>query len=139
MNTPATDRAVEWGPVDGYRRVTVYVAGATARGVPLAAGEHQRWVRRAADALATLTGGAATVHPADTGYWRGVTEPTVRVEALVAEAVWFGGGRCAVERFARAYATGACQETVLVTAEPVAADAVWFISPPDGGGVVADE
>lgn len=121
----------------GWRHVVVYVAGRTAGGTLVPPSEHERWVAAWRAVLAGLTGGAATVHAAETGWWRGVAEPVVRVSAFVSEAAWVDRGRAVVTSTARQYAAMACQETVLVTAERWQEDEVCFIIAHDSLGVVS--
>ena len=121
-----------------WRRVKVYVAGSTARGVPLSGATVQYWVGRVAQTLAGLTGGAATIHAPSEGWWRGRRETTVVVEALVDDGRWaHEGGRAAVEMTLQAYLAATCQETALVTAEWLPNAEVHFIAAHDSDGVVA--
>lgn len=130
MATPGSGRA--------WRRVKVYVAGATARGVPLAPATVDRWVDRIANTLAGLNGGGCTIHAPAEGWWRGRREKTVVVEALIDDVVWsHEGGRVAVELTLQQYLAATCQDTALFEAVWVPTGEVHFVAAHDSGGVVA--
>jgi len=120
-----------------WRRVRVHVAGATARGVPIAPATHDAWIARFLAVLTEFSGGGATLHPPETGVWRGSREPVRVIEAIMPSSTWHDGARPALDAVAQRFLAATCQETVLVTAEYLAPDEVWFLTAHDGGGVVA--
>lgn len=124
---------------DAWYRVTAYVGGATRNGLLLDVETHRTWVRRIASALAGLSGGGCTVHAPATGCWRGVTEPSTLVEALVPYSVWRGAhpARAAFNVVLQHFLAATCQDAVLVTAAYLAPNEVTFVTAHDSEGVVA--
>lgn len=119
-----------------WRRVRVHAAGATARGVPIAPAIYDAWIARFLAVLTEYSGGGATIYPPAMGVWRGSREPVRVIEVVMPNAAWHRA-RPAIDAVAQRFLAATCQETVLVTAEHLAPDEVWFLTAHDGGGVVA--
>lgn len=122
--------------VKAWRRVCVYVGGATRGGVELSRETHAGWVRTIAGALSELSGGGCTMHAPAVGCWRGVAEPVQLVEALVPDGVW-RERRAAFEVTLQRFLAATCQDAVLVTADWLSNDEVSFVECHDSEGVVS--
>lgn len=122
--------------VKAWRRVRVYVGGATRGGVELAQAIHAQWVRTIAGALGELSGGGCTMHAPSVGCWRGVSEPVQLVEALVPDYTW-RERRASFEVVLQRFLAATCQDAVLVTADWLSAEEVSFVECHDSEGVVS--
>lgn len=122
--------------VNGWRRVRLHAAGATASGVLLDAATWVVWQKRLTGALSVLAGGGCTVYEAR-GCWRGQPEPTVIIEAYVTDAVWRSPARLAFDREVQRFLCATYQESVLLTAEWLPAGEVEFIRALDSEGIVS--
>lgn len=121
-----------------WRRIRVYVADSTARGVPLRMSTWDGWISEFVRVLARASGGGVTVYPPVGGWWAGTTERTRIVEALMPEDEWQRPAwRRLFDRTVQRYVAETCQSTALVVAEKLDADEVSFIAAHDSEGVVS--